>query len=103
MASATGLLVPERRAPIEAEADRLHAECQTLEDLREARELTQAQLAERLGIRQATIARLEQRSDLMISTLRSYVEAVGGRLRLTVESPTRRRYLSKALSAARRR
>ena len=80
-------LPPERRARIEAEADRLHAEYQTLKDLRKARELTQARLAEALGIRQATVAQLEKRSDLMISTLRSYVEAMGGRLRLTVEFP----------------
>jgi transcriptional regulator with XRE-family HTH domain len=80
-------LAPERRARIEAEAERLHAEYQTLKDLRRARHLTQAQLAESLGIRQATIAQLEKRSDLMISTLRSYVEAMGGRLRLTVEFP----------------
>ena len=80
-------LPPERRARIEAEADRLHAEYQTLKDLRKARELTQARLAEALGIRQATVAQFEKRSDLMISTLRSYVEAMGGRLRLTVEFP----------------
>ena len=80
-------LTPERRARIEAEADRLHAEYQTLKDLRKARDLTQAQLAQSLGIRQATIAQLEKRSDLMISTLRSYIEAMGGRLRLTVEFP----------------
>jgi transcriptional regulator with XRE-family HTH domain len=82
-------LTPERRARIEAEADRLHAEYQTLKALRKARDLTQAQLAATLGIRQATIAQLEKRSDLMISTLRSYVEAMGGRLRLTVEFPDR--------------
>jgi DNA-binding XRE family transcriptional regulator len=80
-------LPPERRARIEAETDRLHAEYQTLKDLRKARELTQMQLAEALGIRQATVAQLEKRSDLLISTLRSYVEAMGGRLRLTVEFP----------------
>jgi transcriptional regulator with XRE-family HTH domain len=80
-------LTPERRARIEAEADRLHVEYQTLKDLRKARDLTQAQLAECLGIRQATVAQLEKRSDLMLSTLRSYVEAMGGRLRLTVEFP----------------
>jgi transcriptional regulator with XRE-family HTH domain len=80
-------LTPERRARIEAEADRLHAEYQTLKDLRKARDLTQAELAQNLGIRQATIAQLEKRSDLMISTLRGYIEAMGGRLRLTVEFP----------------
>jgi hypothetical protein len=44
-------LPPERRARIEAQADRLHAEYQTLKDLRKARDLTQAQLAASLGIR----------------------------------------------------
>jgi transcriptional regulator with XRE-family HTH domain len=84
-------LRPQRRARIEAGADRLHAEYQTLKDLRKARNLTQAQLAESLGIRQATIAQLEKRSDLMISTLRSYVEALGGRLRLTIKFPDKAR------------
>jgi transcriptional regulator with XRE-family HTH domain len=82
-------LPPERRARIEAEADRLHAEYLTLKDLRKAKDLTQTQLAEALGVRQATLAQLEKRSDLLISTLRSYVEAMGGHLRLMVEFPGR--------------
>jgi DNA-binding XRE family transcriptional regulator len=82
-------LPPERRARIEAEADRLHAEYLSLKDLRKAKELTQVQLAEALGIRQATVAQLEKRSDLLLSTLRSYVEAMGGRLKLLVEFPGR--------------
>jgi transcriptional regulator with XRE-family HTH domain len=80
-------LPEDRRARILAEADRLHAEYLTLQELRKAKRLTQAQLAEALGIRQATIAQMEKRSDLMLSTLRSYVEAMGGKLRLTVEFP----------------
>ena len=74
-------LPPERRARVEAEADRLHAEYLTLRDLRKAKALTQEQVAEALGIRQATVAQLEKRSDLLLSTLRGYVEAMGGRLR----------------------
>jgi DNA-binding XRE family transcriptional regulator len=80
-------LAPERRARIEAEADRLHTEYLTLKELRRARELTQEQLAQSLGIRQATVAQLEKRADLMLSTLRGYVEAMGGRLELLVEFP----------------
>ena len=80
-------LAPERRERIEAETERLHQEYLTLQQLRKAKALTQAQLAETLGIRQATIAKMEKRSDLMISTLRSYVEAMGGRLNLVVEFP----------------
>ncbi len=82
-------LRPERRERIEAETERLHQEYLTLQQLRKAKALTQAQLAETLGIRQATIAKMEKRSDLMISTLRSYVEAMGGRLSLIVEFPDR--------------
>ena len=82
-------LTPERRERIEAETERLHQEYLTLQQLRKAKELTQVQLAETLGIRQATIAKMEKRSDLMISTLRSYVEAMGGRLNLIVEFPGR--------------
>lgn len=84
-----GRLPPKRRARIQAEADRLHAEYLTLKDIRKAKELTQVQLAETLGIRQATVAQLEKRSDLLLSTLRSYVEAMGGRLKLMVEFPGR--------------
>ncbi len=81
------LLSQERRAKIEAEADRLQDEYLTLQALRKAMALTQAQLAEALGYRQATIAQMEKRSDLMLSTLRRYVEAMGGRLDLIVEFP----------------
>ena len=59
-----------RRERIEAETDRLHAEYLTLQELRKARELTQVQLAETLNIRQATVAQMEKRSDLMFCKLR---------------------------------
>jgi len=82
-------LSPERRAAIEAEAERLHTEYLTLQDLRKARNLTQHQLAALLGKSQVTVAQMEKRSDLLLSTLRSYIEAMGGRLNLTVEFPDR--------------
>jgi hypothetical protein len=47
-------------------------------------------LAKSLGVRQEQISRLEQRSDLLISTLRGYVEAMGGRLLLVAEFPNRK-------------
>lgn len=47
------------------------------------------QLAKTLGIDHVTVAQMEKRSDLMISTLRSYIEAMGGKLNLTVEFPGR--------------
>lgn len=82
-------LEPARRAAIEAEADRLHAEYLTLQELRKAKELTQVQLAETLGVQQATVAKYERQSDLLLSTLTSYVRAMGGELKLMVEFPGR--------------
>jgi transcriptional regulator with XRE-family HTH domain len=55
--------------------------------LRRARKLTQTHLAEVLGIGQDSVSRLEQRGDLLVSTLRGYVEALGGRLSLVAEFP----------------
>ena len=80
-------LDPARRAGIEAEAARLHTEYLTLQDLRKAKALTQVQLAETLGIQQATVAKYERQSDLLLSTLTSYVRAMGGSLKLMVEFP----------------
>ena len=48
---------------------------------------TQADLAATLHIGQDSVSRLEKRSDMLLSTLRSYVEAMGGRLELTAFSP----------------
>ena len=82
--------LPEvRRELIFADADRLHAEYLSLQELRKAGKLTQVQLAEVMNISQATIARMEKRSDLLLSTLRNYVKAIGGKLSLTVEFPDR--------------
>ena len=80
-------LDPARRAGVEAEADRLRTEYLTLKELRKAKELTQVQLAESLGIQQATVAKYERQSDLLLSTLSSYVQAMGGSLKLMVEFP----------------
>jgi transcriptional regulator with XRE-family HTH domain len=82
-------LDPERRKKIEARAAYLTAEEQTLRDLRQARHLTQERMAEFLKIRQDNVCRIEQRTDLLISTLRSYVEAMGGHLRIIAEFPNR--------------
>ncbi|MEM7072250.1 MAG: XRE family transcriptional regulator [Pseudomonadota bacterium] len=77
----------KERQSIRAEIDRLDHKYQTLQQLREAKKLTQNELAARLNIRQATIAQTEKRSDMLLSTLRSYVEQMGGTLKLTAEFP----------------
>ncbi|MDZ8082028.1 MAG: XRE family transcriptional regulator [Nostoc sp. DcaGUA01] len=82
-------LPPARRAKIEARAQELIAENMTLQDIRKARKLTQESMAELLGIRQDSVSRLEKRADLLLSTLRSYVKAMGGELKLVAEFPDR--------------
>jgi hypothetical protein len=80
-------LSPGRRKKIEARAAQLVAEEMSLCELRRAHRLTQARIAETLGIGQDQVSRLEQRSDLLLSTLRGYVEAMGGRLTIVAEFP----------------
>jgi len=53
--------------------------------LRETRGVTQTELAKQMGVRQPSISELERRDDAYLSTLRDYVEALGGRLRLVAE------------------
>jgi transcriptional regulator with XRE-family HTH domain len=76
-----------RRRKIAARAATLIAEEKSLRELRRAHKLTQERMARVLGIGQDSVSRLEQRSDLLISTLRGYVEALGGRLSLVAEFP----------------
>jgi transcriptional regulator with XRE-family HTH domain len=83
-------LTPARRRKIAARAATLIAEESSLQELRQAHKLTQKRMAHVLGIGQDSVSRLEQRSDLLISTLRGYVEALGGRLSLVVEFPNQK-------------
>ncbi len=78
-------LPASRRAKIERRAQELSS----LKDLRQAVEKTQEDLAEVLGVGQDTISRLEQRSDMLLSTLRRYVEGMGGKLELVAQFPNR--------------
>ncbi len=75
----------KRREKIERRA----AELATLKDLRQAVELTQEELAASLGVGQDTISRLEKRTDMLISTLKRYVQAMGGQLDLVARFPNR--------------
>lgn len=82
-------LRPARRKKVAARAAQLIAEEMTLQELRRARKLTQARMAKALGISQDGISKLEKRSDLLLSTLRKTVEAMGGSLSLVAEFPDR--------------
>jgi DNA-binding XRE family transcriptional regulator len=78
-------LPAKRLTAIEARA----GELATLKDLRLAVAQTQQDLAAALGVGQDTISRLEKRSDMLLSTLRRYVEAMGGKLELVAQFPNR--------------
>ena len=83
------VLDPPRRRKVEDRAAELIAEEMSLRQLRNARQLTQAHVARQLGISQDGVSRLEQRSDLLLSTLRKTVEAMGGSLSLIARFPDR--------------
>jgi hypothetical protein len=76
----------DRRARIAKRAEEIEAEI-NLRELRRLRKLTQARLSKKLKIGQEGVSRMEKRADMYISTLRGYVEGVGGKLSLVVEFP----------------
>lgn len=82
-------LSPAQRRKVEDRAAEIIAEEMSLRDLRRARKLTQARVAKTLGITQDSVSRLEKRSDLLISTLRKTVKAMGGDVRIVAEFPDR--------------
>ncbi|MCE7982036.1 MAG: helix-turn-helix domain-containing protein [Caldilinea sp. CFX5] len=80
-------LPAERKARIAARTRDLAIEYLTLQELRKAAGLTQAEVSQELGVPQSNVSRLEKGADMLLSTLRQYVEALGGKLNLTVELP----------------
>ena len=82
-------LPKERQRKIETRYQELDAEYMALKELRKAMKFTQEQIADELEMDQGNLSRLEKRADLMLSTLRRYVEAMGGSLKLVAEFPER--------------
>ena len=82
-------LDPAERRKVEELAAEFIAEEMTLRELRKARQLTQVSIARELGVSQDAVSRMEQRSDLLLSTLRRTVEAMGGSLSLIARFPDR--------------
>ena len=78
---------PESRTRIAAEAI---AEELTLRELRKAHEMSQKKLAAMLGVTQVSVSNFEKRSNMRLSTLREYIEALGGELQLRAIFPGRR-------------
>jgi DNA-binding XRE family transcriptional regulator len=80
-------LPKKRQQAIKRRAAELIAEEATLRQLREARERSQVEMAEKLHIKQAAVSKLERRTDMYLSTLRSYIEAMGGKLEIIARFP----------------
>ena len=89
---------PAERAEIQTRARALIEDELTLRALRQAHDLTQERMAELLGVKQENISRMERRADLLLSTLSSYIEAMGGKLKLVAEFPERSPVVIKNLS-----
>ncbi len=77
---------PESRAEVERRVQET-LRAMPLEELRQARELTQTQLAEVLRVSQGAVSKVERRADMYISTLRSYITAMGGDLQIRAVFP----------------
>ena len=82
----TNSFTPERRKRVETRKAELRA-AMPLHELRQARAMTQRALGEALHVNQPAVAKLERRTDMYVSNLRAYIEAMGGRLNITAEFP----------------
>ncbi|MGZ2488152.1 transcriptional regulator with XRE-family HTH domain [Rhizobium pisi] len=78
-------MTPEMIEASDLRAKELLEEYDTLQKLRKALELTQEHIGQKMGKKQVSIAQIEKRSDFLLSTLRDYVEALGGELELVVK------------------
>jgi len=82
-------LPPERQERIEARYQELRQEVEGLRELRLIAGKAQADIATALKIKQPSVSKIEKQADMYLSTLRSYVEAIGGELELVVKLPKR--------------
>lgn len=82
-------LPKDRQQKIKQRYQEMDAEYMALQELRKAMKFTQEQIADQLKMDQGNLSRLEKRADLMLSTLRRYIEAMGGNLKLVAEFPER--------------
>jgi transcriptional regulator with XRE-family HTH domain len=82
-------LPEDHREAIGKRTAELIAEEATLRQLRVARERSQVEMAEKLHIKQAAVSKLERRTDMYLSTLRNFIEAMGGQLEIIARFPDR--------------
>lgn len=79
-------MTPEQQARAAAKAEGLLVQLQ-LAELRQARSKTQVEVAQAMETQQAAVSKLERREDMYLSTLREYIEALGGELKLVASFP----------------
>jgi len=70
-----------------AEKNKTMLKAMPLQELRHARNLSQEQLAQTLSVKQAAVSKIENRTDMYISTLRNFIKAMGGDLEITAKFP----------------
>lgn len=77
----------DRKEKVSARAKEILAEEMSLQELRKAKQQSQQKLAEILHVKQGEISKIEHRTDMYVSTLRDYIEAIGGTLEITATFP----------------
>jgi DNA-binding XRE family transcriptional regulator len=82
-------LPPKRRAELDRRFKELVNEVESLQELRRISAKSQAKIAKTLKISQPAVSKIEKQTDMYLSTLRSYVEAIGGELDVIVRLPNR--------------
>ncbi|WP_345933734.1 XRE family transcriptional regulator [Tistrella arctica] len=82
-------LPDDRRARVEARFEELRGEVESLGELRRAVGKAQTDIASTLKIKQPSVSKIEKQTDMYLSTLKSYIEAVGGQLDIVVRLPDR--------------
>jgi len=95
-----GELPPERQERIEARYQELRQEVEGLRELRQIAGKAQVDIATALKIKRPSVSKIEKQADMYLSTLRSYVEAVGGELELVVKLPKRPKFRLQSLGEA---
>jgi hypothetical protein len=82
-------LPPDRQARIDARYRQMKDDVEGLRELRQVAGKAQADIATALNIKQPSVSKIEKQADMYLSTLRSYVQAIGGELDLVVRLPRR--------------
>ena len=93
-------LPASRREMLSERSHQLMAEVMTLRELRQTMNLTKEELALSLNTQQGTISKVEKRPDLLVSTLRAHIEAMGGELELVEKLPGQAPVMTKGLNGS---